>query len=208
MSLELEREHVVQQLCAHYAQDHLSTGELEARFDRAYKSRDMLALKTVLDGLPAIGPLVAPPKPLHEVARPTSTHVPAAPEKRYVAFFGDVKKQGHWLPNPRIRAKTIFGSITLDLREAEIPMEGIDIDAEVILGSITILLPPGLGADVDCSVTMGSVTDKTHAGAPGAPRVRVTGNAILGSLEVETKLPKKARMEAWRLQLKDWFGES
>lgn len=80
MSLELEREHVVQQLCAHYAQEHLSTGELEARFERVYKSRDMLALRTVLDGLPAVGAMTAPPRPLYEVARPASSHVPDLPD--------------------------------------------------------------------------------------------------------------------------------
>lgn len=54
MTLELEREDVVQKLCAAYARDQLTTGELEARLERVYKSADRAQLNTVLDGLPAI----------------------------------------------------------------------------------------------------------------------------------------------------------
>ena len=48
MTLELEREDVVQKLCAAYARDQLSTGELESRLERVYKSGDRTELLTVL----------------------------------------------------------------------------------------------------------------------------------------------------------------
>ena len=102
MSLEIEREEVVQALCAHYAQDHLSTGELESRFERVYQSADRRQLRTVLEGLPAIGPLVPPPAPFYSVAN-TASGLPAD-EKRYVAIFSEVKKEGHWVPARRITA--------------------------------------------------------------------------------------------------------
>ncbi|MHB1297778.1 MAG: DUF1707 SHOCT-like domain-containing protein [Gemmatimonadaceae bacterium] len=203
MSLELEREEVVQQLCAHYAQDHLSTGELEARFERVYKAADRSALRTVLEGLPAAGPLVAPTAPLYDLA---PTGVPARPPRRMLALFSSIEKVGRWSPGPRAEGTAVLGSIMIDLREAEIPAEGIDMELSAYLGSVEILLPPGIGADVDCSAFMGSIVDKSHAAPPGAPRIRVTGDAFMGSIEVKTKLPKKARMESWREQMKTWFG--
>lgn len=207
MNLELEKEHVVQALCAHYAQDHLTTGELEARFERAYKAEDAAALRTVLDGLPAMrGGLVAPPQPLYEVARPTTR--PVAPQKRLLAVFSGIERTGSWSPGDQLQGTAVFGSIELDLREAEIPATGIDMNVSAYLGSVEIVLPPGIGADVDCGALMGSVVDKTHAGTPGAPRVRITGETFMGSIEVRTKLPKKARMESWRAQLKAWFSGS
>ena len=52
MSLEFEREDVVQKLCAAYARDHITTGELETRLERVHKSADRTQLLTVLEGLP------------------------------------------------------------------------------------------------------------------------------------------------------------
>lgn len=204
MNLELEREQVVQQLCAHYVQDHLTTGELESRFERVHQSADRAALRTVLDGLPALGPLVAPPTSLYALA--TARGATMVPKQRYAAFFSSVTKEGHWAPGPLIESMTIMGTVKLDLREAEIPAEGLEMDVNAILGTVEIILPPGIGADVDCIAMLGDVSDKSHAGAPGAPHIRIRGGAFMGNIKVKTQLPKKARMESWRAQLNAWFG--
>jgi hypothetical protein len=204
MSLELEKEHAVQQLCALYAHDHLTTGELESRFERVYKSEDRAALRTVLEGLPVVGPLAVVPQPLYELA-PANRPLSVRP-KRMLAVFSGIERIGRWTPGERLEGSAVLGSIELDLREAEIPAGGIDMEMNAYLGSVEIILPPGIGAEIDCSAFMGSVVDKTHAGSPGAPRIRITGDVIMGSVEVRTKLPKKAKMESWRDQLKAWFG--
>lgn len=209
MSLELDREQVVQELCAHYAQDHLTTGELESRFDAVYKATSRDQLVTQLAGLPALTRTAVAPIPLYQVAPATVTPVGGvlpAGEKRYLSVFAEVKKEGHWVPAPLILARVVFGSMVLDLREAELPPEGITIDAEVVFGECRILLPPGLAADVDASAMMGSVTDKSQRGLPGAPMIRVRGSALFGEIVVKTQLPKPARMESWRKQLKAFFG--
>ena len=203
MSLEVEKERMVQALCAHYAQDHLSTGELESRFERVYQSVDRRQLDTVLIGLPAIGTATRAMVPLYSLA-PAPTGL-APNEKRYAAIFSSVEKQGAWTPAERLAVKAIFGSVTLDFRDAALPPDGIDLHVEVMFGDATILLPPGIGAEVDCSAVMGSVDDKSRAGLPGAPGIRVHGLAVMGSISVITKLPKQARMETWRKQLNSFF---
>jgi hypothetical protein len=211
MSLEIEKEQVVQALCAHYAQDHLTTGELESRFERANQAASSQDLRTVLEGLPALGPMVAAPDPLYRVSAPATalggSGLPAH-ERRYVAFFAEVKKEGAWTAAPLIRARALFGSVHLDFREAMIPPEGLVIDVDVMLGDCKILLPPGLGAEVDCSAVMGSVNDKAQRALPGAPVILVRGSTFMGEITVQTKLPKKERMESWRKQLKSaLFGD-
>lgn len=211
MSMELERERVVQQLAAHYARDHLSTGELESRFEQVYKAQDAAALNTVLAGLPAIDRSSSPPVPLHQSpplyqsAPPTYADA-ARRERRYLAAFSSVEKKGDWNPEPQIRAIVVLGSIKLDLRDAAIPMSGIDIFTDVVLGNLEVILPPGLGSDVDCTAVMGSVEDKTHPGTPGAPIVRIRGGTVLGEIKVVTKFPKEQRLEKWRRQLRNYFG--
>ena len=211
MTLELERERVVQELCTAYANDQLSTGELEARLERVYVSVEREQLQTLLQGIPGVArPLVVPRGPVESTpltARDLGVRrgLPEN-ERRYLAIFSEVKKQGAWTPAPVIRATAVFGGVHLDLREAVIPAAGIDIDVDVVLGEAKILLPPGLGADVDCTSVLGSVEDKSRPAFPGAPTIRVRGSAILGSIEVITKVPRKERVESWRRQLKSWLG--
>lgn len=217
MSLDLEREEVVQTLCAHYAQDHLSTGELEARFERVYRAPDSAALRTVLEGLPAIrrpagSGAVLPvsgdarsTSPLYEPPRQVTGLRDS--EKRYVAFFSEIKKEGVWRAPSFARVRAILGTVVLDLREADIPFDGMVIDAEAILGEVRILLPLGVGAEVDCTAVMGEVVDRTQVGSPDLPLVRVRGGATLGTIKVETKLPKKAKLESWREQVRGWLGD-
>ncbi|MFN0099112.1 MAG: hypothetical protein ACKVS7_10590 [Gemmatimonadaceae bacterium] len=205
MSLELEKEEVVQTLCAHYAQDHLSTGELEARFERVYQSADKRQLLTVLDGLPALNRMAPAPPPLYEVGAPSRGGL-APDEKRYLALFSQVNKEGHWTPSRRIAGRAIMGGILLDLRDAVLPPEGIDIELDVIMGEGKVILPPGVRAEVDCTAIMAEVSDKGRPALPGAPVVRVTGSVVMGSIEVVTKLPKKQKLEGWRAQLKGLLG--
>jgi len=214
VSLELEREQAVQALCAHYAQEHLSTGELEARFERVYKSTSRAQLDTVLQGLPSLSRTTFAPAPMYNLAPyagqlPTGAQTTGAlppGEKRYVAFFSEVKKEGAWTPAALIAARVVFGGIVLDLREADLPPEGLTIDLDVLFGEAKVLLPPGVGAEVDCSAVMGEATDKAQRALPGAPVVRVRGGVVFGSISVVTKLPKPARLESWRSQLKGFLG--
>lgn len=202
MSLDLEREQVVQTLCAHYAQDHLSTQELERRFEQAYAAPDASALRTALHGLPAISALAPVPAPLYEIAEQRGE----VQEKRYLAVFSEVKKVGRWRPARRIVARAIFGGVTIDLRDAEFPAAGLEIDAEATFGEVKILLPPGIGAEVDGSAMLGEISDKTRPGLPGSPQVTVRAGALFGSVSVITKLPPESRMNDWRAQVKKYLG--
>lgn len=224
MSLELEREDAVQRLCAAYARDQLTTGELEARLERVYKSANTQQLHAVLEGLPAMQiarlgeapvpvPNLAPPAPATSGSGPMQPHrtgerpTGRGPgERRYVAFMSEVRKEGTWTPTRVIVANTFMGNVTLDFRETEIPAGGVDIYTDVIMGELKVILPPGLPADVDCSSFMGAVTDKSKAGVAGAPTIRITGGTVMGAITVVTKVPRREGESAWRSQMREWLG--
>lgn len=218
MSLEFEREDVVQKLCAAYARDQITTGQLEAKLETVYKSQDRKQLLTVLEGLPAMTiarlgeASAAPVSPSAFIASAATTSGSGTGlqkgEKRYAAIFSSIEKQGAWNPAPKIDARIVAGNILFDFRAATIPAQGIDLDVDVAMGDVKILLPPGLGADVDCSTFMGSVSDKSRPPLPGAPTVRVTGNAFMGSITVITKVPRQEGESSFRKQLKSWIGSS
>jgi hypothetical protein len=207
MTLELDREDVVQKLCAAYARDQLTTSELEARMARVYQASDRAQLFSVLDGLPPLHvarlgeapvpvPDLTPPGPAprresrpapRRSERPRGT---GPGEKRFVAIMSEVCKEGAWTPTPVIVANTIMGSLVLDFREAPIPIGGVDIYTDVIMGELKVILPPGLPADVDCSTFMGTVKDKSKAGVAGAPTIRISGSTMMGGITVVTKAPR------------------
>ncbi len=205
MSLEIERERTVQSLCTHFAQDHLTTQELELRFEEVYRAATADELRATMRGLPALVPTVAgatsTPVPMFSVAPTVSGAVPA--EKRFLAVMADVRRQGMWTVPARVKASAFMGAVRLDLREAQLPAEGVDIDASCVMGEVRVILPPGVHADVDGFAFMGEFIDRTAGTARtlAAPGVRIRGSAIMGSVRVETRLPNEGALKAWKRRL-------
>jgi len=200
VSLELERERAVQALCTHFAQDRLTTQELELRFEEVYRASSPDELRRVMTGLPVLAPIAAiTPLPTFSVAASSV----APHEKRYLALMSEVNRQGRWSVPSHLKVSAIMGTVRLDLREAEVPATGVDIDATVVMGEVSIVLPPGLHADVDGFAFMAEFSDRTAGTAPtlDAPSIRVHGSAVMGTVRVETRLPKEGALKAWKRRL-------
>jgi hypothetical protein len=201
MSLELERERAVQALCSHFAQDHLTTQELELRFEEVYRATSLDELRGLMRGLPALIPSTTgtTPLPMYSVGPPS----PAAPEKRYLAVMAEVRRQGQWSVPALVKASAFMGAIRLDLREAQIPSDGVDIECTAWMGEVRIILPPGLHADVDGFAFMGEFSDRTAgtASSLAAPSIRVHGSAVMGAVRVETRMPNEGALVAWKRRL-------
>ena len=200
MSLELERERTVQSLCAHFAQDHLTTQELEQRLEEVYRAPSLAALQALMIGLPALPAMAAVPTPL-----PFYTLAPSEPpqEKRYLALMAEVRRQGLWNVPARVKASAWMGAIRLDLREAQLPESGVDLEVSAVMGEVRIILPPGVRADVDGIAFMGEFSDRTASAALSlpAPSIRVRGSAVMGAVRVETRMPNEGAMAAWKRRL-------
>lgn len=194
----------MQALCSHFAHDHLSTAELELRFEAAYRASSLAELQSVTAGLPALAsaPSSNTPLPTYSVA---SDVAPAAAEseKRYLAVMAEVNRQGTWTVPRTIKTVAVMGSVRLDLRGAEIPAGGVDIDATTVMGEVRIILPPGLRADVDGFAIMGEFTDRSIAAAASsdAPQVRVRGSSFMGTVRVETRMPNEGALQAWKRRI-------
>ena len=94
MSLDLERERTVQALCAHFAQDHLTTQELELRFEEVYRATSVEQLQVLAQGLPELhpAPMTSTPLPTYSVASATVPAAAAFSEKRFLALMADVRR--------------------------------------------------------------------------------------------------------------------
>jgi hypothetical protein len=199
-SLEVDREYTIQQLCTHFANDNLTTEELELRFERVYKAQSVVELEGLVAGLPALPATVAAPAGMFALAPAR----PPLPEKRMLVLMSNVKKRGEWTPAQRNLVRIVMGSATLDLREAHLAPGAItEFDVSAIMGELKVIVPPGLHVECDGMAIMGEFDDSTTSGdrSPDAPQVRITGTAVMGSVHVRTRLPGEGSLAAWKRQL-------
>ncbi len=139
--------------------------------------------------------IVTSPNHAYPAAPPAAYRAPdpAVPERSgAVAFLSSVERGGDW-PLPRnFRIATILGNVELDLTRARIAPGVSHIELRSILGSIEITVPHHVRVECEVDPFAGSfeVQRKAHGAAPpDAPLVRITGNAILGSVEVKVVDP-------------------
>jgi hypothetical protein len=201
-SLELDRERVIQSLCAHFASDHLTTQELEARLDGAYKAANTLELQALVSKLPALpGEVVAPSLPaVTPRADALIGEVPSV--KRSLAVMSEVVKAGEWIPARKNVVHAVMGTATIDLREALLSAGEIEFELNALMAEIKVIVPPGLRVACDGLAILAEFREYHSAGGydPGAPLVRIHGVAVMGSVTVQTRLAGETGREARRRQ--------
>lgn len=119
--------------------------------------------------------------------------VPDIPERNgTVAFLSSVERGGDW-PLPRsFRVAALLGSVELDLTRARIGPGESHIELRSVLGSVEIVVPHDVRVECEVDPFAGSVEvqRKTSSTAsPDAPLVRITGSAILASVEIRVVDP-------------------
>lgn len=225
MSIEITRERVIQALCAHYAQDRLTTDELDSRLERAQKAASEPQLAALVVDLPALPDLPVPgvvgapalPLPDNLPARrtPSATvmrrsrgaepvvddEVERAEHQRYIAVMFGIGKKGVWVPPRHMEIFCFWGGAALDFREAIFPSGVTEIDVTCVMGGAEILVPPGVRLEVSGSGLMGGFDETGYGGVPigpGAPVIRINGLAIMGGVEVSVRYPGESGRDAKR----------
>lgn len=120
------------------------------------------------------------------------------PIKGVVSIFSGNEKKGRWELPRYMRVLAIFGSVKLDLRQAFVePGESV-IETLCIFGGIEIIVPPELDVQCDGDAVMGAFTlHRSRKGPaslpppPGAPVIRVIGDAYAGAVTIQVKAPKE-----------------
>jgi len=117
------------------------------------------------------------------------------PIRGLVAIFSDNKKKGRWELPRRMRVLAIFGSATIDLREATVGPGVSVIEAVTIFGNIEVIVPPEINVECNGDAFMGSFSmhrsrrgPASLAAPPGAPVVRVVGDAYAAAVNVHVKV--------------------
>jgi hypothetical protein len=108
-----------------------------------------------------------------------------------VSILGGRKFTGRWRPPKKMTMVSVLGGREIDLREAEIPADGITINIVGLIGGTHVIVPDGINVEVSGFSGLGGRRVDSHAepGAPGERVVRLNVFGALGGLKVESQEP-------------------
>lgn len=165
------------------AEGRLSPQEHSERLDAVF------AAKTHDDIVPIVRDL---PGASAELAVPPGSYSPAGAEDsaRLISVFSTASRKGIWRVPREIRAVSVFGDVSLDLRDAVLAGPEIRIRAHSILGMVEITVPPEMRVIDNGLALLGGreiPPDGPESAGADAPVLRVTGVSLLGMVTVRRK---------------------
>ncbi|MEU1468882.1 DUF1707 domain-containing protein [Streptomyces sp. NPDC005761] len=195
---DAERERVAEVLREAVAEGRLQMEEFEQRLDATYKARTHGELEPLIRDLPAPGgaavaPVAAGQRRTGSMARWADRIGRPATSKGAFAFWGGFSRRGNWTISRVFTAFAMWGGGEIDLREANFEDGEVVIRCFAIMGGMQVTVPPELNVDVRGIGIMGGFGEHTKddgVPAPDAPRVRITGLALMGGVGVEHKRSK------------------
>ena len=199
---DADRDRVADALREAYAEGRLDVEEHNERVDLAYKAKTLGELSPLLSDLPQRHTHVASPA---TGAAPVGPAMPADyalgstgyGKTQITAVFAEQTRGGRWLVPSQTTAAAIFGSVTIDLREAVLTQREVVIYANAVFGSIVIKVPHGVVVRDEGTAVFGSRSgwDRHVAGevpiTPDSPVVVLRGTALFGEVSVKYPKPKK-----------------
>jgi len=171
----------------------ITMDELDERLEVAYAAKTYGDLAAVTRDLPqpAQAPGTAQRAPVGRIGG-----TPGA--KFSLAILSGARRAGRWVVPPSYVAVAVMGGVELDLREAQFSEPEVTIHAYALMGGVEITVPEDVDVDVSGVAFMGGFDHHASGpGAPGAPRLRVLGFALMGGVDVRRK-PMKAKRDAIR----------
>jgi hypothetical protein len=173
-----EREHLVSLLQEAMTRGLLDVHEFDERSERALKARtrgdlDELTADLPMDPVPYSGSAPSSVVPQNEVVELTGT-------------FSSLKRKGVWTVPRKLVLRRRMGSTELDFTEAHIGHAVVDIELDIVGGSVEMRLPEGSSASTDgIEVSLGSVEDHRRGAKPaGTPHFAIVGSVRWGSVEI------------------------
>jgi hypothetical protein len=191
---DTERDHVASILRDAAGEGRLDLQELDERLTAVYAAKTYGDLEPITRDLPAPPSAVAAPRGDRIGGVPTSSAA--------VGVLGGFERNGPWVVPEVFNAVAICGGGELDLREARFAGPQVTIRAYALMGGIEITVPEDAEVHVSGIGIMGGFDHRASgAGAPGAPRIVVTGVAFWGGVSVQRK-PSDEELKRRKLERK------
>ncbi|GAA1994869.1 hypothetical protein GCM10009799_21280 [Nocardiopsis rhodophaea] len=197
---DADRDRVAQVLSQALTEGRLTHEEHTERLDAVYASRTLEELAPLTADLPggraavtaasgassASGAGATPTQPTSQ--EDTELLASATGSENIVAVLSAAERKGRWLVEPRTNVSALLGSVDLDMRQALLSQNRVVVQTSVILGRVTLVVPHGVEIENRVTSVLGGVGVEKDRPAPaaGAPKVVITGHALLGGIEVKS----------------------
>jgi Domain of unknown function (DUF1707) len=194
---DAEREHIIRLLQRATGAGMLDLDEFTRRVDTALAARTRGELNVVVLDLPG---MTHPEQPTGAATRRRTVHTPrsttttvdSAGTTELRSVLGSITRRGEWDVPARLVIRAKVGSTELDFTAARIPHDVVEIELDVVAGSVEMRMPQGSRVEHhEVQSVLSSIEDKTRArsdGTPG-PTFRLTGSVRAGSVEIRS--PKR-----------------
>jgi hypothetical protein len=179
-----EREHVVELLSQHFAQDGISVEEFEHRLTLVYAAPDRAALQALVSDLQhspdpggaRSGALLSPDDvPIHDQLR---------------VVMSSIERSGPVMMPRHLTVSAFCGDLKLDLRSAVFSRGVTVIEVRGVMSNVEITVLPDVPVEIVGSGLLGAFNRNTRHAMPSAsPQrvpmlLRVSGRAVLANVEV------------------------
>ncbi len=193
---DAERERAADQLRHAAGEGRLTVEELDERLNAAYAARtrgELAQLVADVDVRPAPG----------SDSGLTVRRGEDDGTRFVVAVMGGVERKGRWRVGHSCTAINIMGGSELDLNDAELADDVVELTVVSFMGGGDVYVPEGLNVEISDFAVMGANDVKlgdSHP-TPGGPTVRLNLVSIMGGTDVKRgrKLSRRERREQKRL---------
>jgi hypothetical protein len=195
----------VDQLQRHFERSHIDIGELDRRLALLKQAIDRAAVAAVLSDLPRLDePVVAE---VVDAGKAPAQALVMAPSSELmiigqpvVSVMSSFVRRFELTPGTMVKAVAVMGHAMLDFRGGVGGPGVVEARIVAVMGSIEIIVPPDIHVEIISTGFWGSV-EQLHADAPASPdkpTLRITGVAVMGSIEVKTSPDERGYWEGPR----------
>jgi hypothetical protein len=194
-----ERERAAQLLREAMASGRITVDELDERTRRVFAAATRAELEDLLNDVlvPADDrhPVAARgPTPARPVVRPG-----AEGTRRILSILSGHDRKGRWRVAPSCSVINVLGGSDIDLSEAELGAEHVELKVVTVLGGAEITVPEGLNVEIsELSILGGNHVDVgNERPVSGGPLLRVHLVTVLGGVDIRRgpKLSGRQRRE-------------
>ncbi|WP_042413190.1 DUF1707 and DUF2154 domain-containing protein [Streptacidiphilus anmyonensis] len=182
---DADRERVAAALRDAYAEGRLDAEEHSQRLDAAYAAKTLGELVPLTRDLPAHDR--AHPRPAAAPA-PAEEPAPVSGSNDIVAIFGGSVRKGRFRAGRFMRAKAIFGGITIDLTEAVFDAPELVIECHAVFGGVEVKVPDNVSLHGGGAGIFGGFDVREEEGTePNGPVVTIRGKAVFGGVSASRR---------------------
>ncbi|MFH8409473.1 DUF1707 domain-containing protein [Streptomyces sp. NPDC018019] len=193
---DADRDQVAEILREALAEGRLAMEEFDERLTAAYQARTVGALRPLVADLPQTYDGRAGVAPAAPSGAPSwRERIGGEPSSRGAfAFWSGFSRKGRWTV-PRVFTAGVFqAGGEIDLRDANFEAGEVTVRCFALMGGIDVVVPPGVEVQVTGWGFMGGFDNGDgELGDPGAPRVKITGFAMMAGVGVRRKVSKKEK---------------